>query len=266
MGHDRSRVAVIGYGAMAKSLATSLKRGEDGISISAALIQSRPPALADHAMVFFDSVEALIDWKPALVVECAGYGAVRDAVPRLLAAGIPVVIVSIGALADPELRRRLNLASTDSGKLLLASGAIGGLDALRSASLAGLNRVAYRGVKPPAAWRGTPAEEVVDLATIAGPTVIFEGNAAQASNLYPRNANVTAAVALAGVGFERTAVTLVADPAATGNSHEVKARGAFGGFCLQLENQSLPDNPKTSWLAALSVERAVVDFFQPIKL
>lgn len=266
MGHDRSRVAVIGYGAMAKSLATSLKRGAHGISISAALIQSRPPVSSDHDTLFLDSVEALIDWKPALVVECAGYSAVRDAVPRLLAAGIPVVIISIGALADPELRHRLEQASTDSGQLSLASGAIGGLDVLRSARLAGLDQVAYRGVKPPGAWVGTPAEEAVDLATIAKPAVIFEGNAWQASKLYPKNANVTAAVALAGVGFERTAVTLVADPGATGNLHEVKAQGAFGCFRLELENRPLPDNPKTSWLAALSVERAVVDFFQTIKL
>jgi aspartate dehydrogenase len=84
--------------------------------------------------------------------------------------------------------------------------------------------------------------------------------------LYPKNANVTAAVALAGVGFERTQVRLIADPAATGNGHALMAEGAFGRFRITLDNAPLPDNPKTSWLAALSVEREVLAHFSRLRL
>lgn len=264
---DGPRIAVIGLGAMARSIAGSLPRGPEGLRLGAALVRpgSGPEAEAEAArlgMTLFRDVAALIGWGPDLAVECAGHGAVRDAVPALLEAGVPTVVVSIGALGDADLRARLEAAAAGGGRLTVASGAIGGLDILRTGGRAGLSRVVYRGVKPPAAWKGSPAEAAVDLDALSGPTVFFEGTAAEASARYPKNANVTAAVALAGIGFEATRVSLVADPAAAGNRHEVEGEGAFGSFRVALENAALPDNPRTSWLAALSVEEAIASHFR----
>jgi len=141
------------------------------------------------------------------------------------------------------------------------SGAIGGLDALRAAACAGLHKVVYTGRKPPAAWKGSPAEALLDLSALHEPAVFYDGTATDAARDYPRNTNVTAAIALAGAGFEATRVRLVADPGIDGNVHEVQAHGASGRFSITLENLPLPDNPKTSWLAALSVEQAVRHHF-----
>jgi aspartate dehydrogenase len=142
---------------------------------------------------------------------------------------------------------------------LLPAGAIGGLDAVAAMRLSGLTSVRYRSRKPPLAWRGTPAERQVDLGKLAKRTVLYKGTAGEAALLYPQNANVAAAVALAGLGFEATAVELVADPDAGGNIHEIEAEGATGRFAIELQGKPSRTNPKTSALAALSVARTLLN-------
>ena len=119
----------------------------------------------------------------------------------------------------------------------------------------GLDKVELRSSKPPCAWAGTPAEDVHDLKSINVSTVIFEGNARDAARLFPKNANVAATAALAGVGFERTQVVLVADPDTRLNSHRLEAEGGFGRMVLDIQANPSPDNPKSSLMAALSVMR-----------
>jgi len=252
------QLASIGYGAMARSLRDSLARSDAGIALQACLLSPTSTGGEDDGPTRFTDVDALIAAGPELVVECATHAAVRDTVPQLLGAGIDVIIVSIGALADPATRARVEEAARLGGARATAvAGAVGGLDALRAAACAGLDEVAYVGRKPPGAWKGTPAEELLDLDGLCTARAFYQGSAAEAARDYPRNANVCAAIALAGAGFEATRVTLVADPDVRQNVHEIVAVGAFGRFSITLENQPLPQNPKTSWLAALSVEQAV---------
>ena len=139
----------------------------------------------------------------------------------------------------------------------MPAGAIGGIDAIAAMRVAGLTSVRYRSRKPPAAWRGSPAEKVVDLGTLTQRTVLYKGTAGEAALLYPQNANVAAAVALAGFGFDATEVELVADPDAPGNIHEIEAEGDAGRFAIQLQGKPSRSNPKTSALAAMSVARAL---------
>ena len=180
--------------------------------------------------------------------------AVDDAVRAAYAAGIDVITLSLGALADEGLARDLAAAAEAGGaRLHLASGAIGALDALRAGAAGGLRSVCYTGRKPPKGWAGSPAEDVLDLSSLTTPAAHFEGSARQAALRYPKNANVAAAVALAGLGFDQTQARLVADPTAAGNIHEVEAEGNFGSFRFEITGASLPDNPRSSALAAMSV-------------
>jgi aspartate dehydrogenase len=202
------------------------------------------------------AVEALHDWRPDLAIECAGHSLVASVVPELLCRGADVIIASIGALVDDDLRERLRHAAlAGRSRLMTVSGAVGGLDALAAARGSGLQAVVYTGRKPPSAWRGTPADELVDLSCIETPTMLFLGSARGAASRYPQNANVTAAIALAGVGFDRTDVRLIADPTIDRNIHEIDVRGGFGSFSVRFENNPLAENPKTSWLAVLSIEQ-----------
>lgn len=194
---------------------------------------------------------------PALAFECGGHGAVIEHGEAVLSRGSELVVVSTGALADPALFARLKAAAErGAGRLSLVSGAVGGIDALSAAREGGLTKVVYTGRKPPAGWRGTAAEAVVDLDRIVGPAEVFRGSAGEAARRFPQNANVAATIALAGLGLEATEATLIADQAAPGNVHRIEAEGAFGRFALEFVGRTLPGNPKTSMMAALSVVRA----------
>ncbi|RZJ26438.1 MAG: aspartate dehydrogenase [Haliea sp.] len=256
-GAAAPRIAILGLGAIGRNLLASIQSTLAPDAPLAALVRAGSASAADTppGLQTFTDIDALLRWKPDLAIECAGHEVVRSVVPPLLQAGVDVIIVSIGALGDAALRDALAAAaSAGRARFTTVSGAMGGLDALDAARGAGIRSVSYTGRKPPQAWRGTPAEQVCDLAAIREATLVFEGTAADSARLYPKNANVTAAVALAGVGFEKTAVRMMADPAVTKNVHELEVEGDFGRFVIRLENSALPTNARTSWLAALSIE------------
>jgi aspartate dehydrogenase len=251
------RIAILGLGAIGRNLLASIQSSILPGAQLAALVRSDSAASAEAVPgveILTDSV-SLLRWKPDLAIECAGHEVVGSVVPPLLKAGVDVILVSLGALGDAALRETLAVAAgAGKARLITVSGAIGGLDALAAARGAGIRSVRYTGRKPPQAWRGTPAEQLCDLHAIREATLVFEGSAADSARLYPKNANVTAAVALAGVGFEKTAVRMLADPSVTRNVHELEVEGDFGSFVIRLENNALPTNARTSWLAALSIE------------
>jgi aspartate dehydrogenase len=243
------QIAVIGAGAIGRYVISRLQR--DGLGPAAVIL--RNPAQVELGCPAVGTVAAL---PPGIthLVDCAGHPGLIAHGPAALARGIDVVTVSLGALADDALAARLaEAAAAGQARLHLASGSVGGLDVLRAGAVGGLSRVRYTGRKQPAAWRGSPAETRLDLDRLTAPAIHFQGSARQAALAYPKNANVAAAVALAGLGFDATEVQLIADPAAPGNLHEVEAEGAFGRFRIEIMGAPLPDNPKSSGLAAMSV-------------
>ena len=138
---------------------------------------------------------ALLADKPDVVAECASHTAVDNFGPAILESGCDLIVISIGSLSDDALRAKLEQAARKgSSRILLPSGAIGGVDALAAARLSGLEQVIYTGRKPPKAWRNTPAEKLLDLETLKEPTVFFEGSARTAAHDYPFNANVASAL------------------------------------------------------------------------
>lgn len=245
------RLGLIGYGTIARTLLAEVG-GE--VTVTGVLV--RPGREADGQPVVTTAAE-LIEGKPDLVIECAGHGAVRDHVPDCLKAGIDVVVASIGALSDDALYDTLKSAAKAGGaRLILPAGAVGGIDALAALSAAGRPKVRYTGTKPPRAWAGSPAEDTLDLASLTEPQTFFEGTAREAASAYPKNANVAATIALAGAGFDATTVTLVADPAATGNTHEFEAVSDTGRIHFRIENAP-SGNAKTSMATVYSLVREV---------
>ncbi len=210
----------------------------------------------DHVEVF-ESVAA-VPSGVELAVECGGHAAVTQHGEACLDAGYDLLVASVGALADQALHDRIVAAAKrNDRKLLIPAGAVAGMDGLAAARLAGIDRVRYTSRKLPLAWKGTHAEKLCDLGAVTVSTEFLKTDARQAATLFPQNANVAATIALAGVGFERTEVSLNADPSAKGNTHLVEVEGPCGTMRIELSNKPFPDNPKTSMLAGLSLLRVI---------
>jgi aspartate dehydrogenase len=256
-------VLLIGFGAIAREVLKHIGVDEPA-RISAILV--RPGRVAEafagapKGVAVVGSLAEIDDLPeaPDIAAECAGHSAVAEYGPNLLRRGMDLIVISIGALADRGLHERLVAAAEEgAAKLILPAGAIAGADGLAAARVGGLGRVTYTSRKPPKAWKGTPAERSFDLDRMIAETVLYRGAADEAARLYPQNANVAATIALAGVGWDATEVQLVADPKAAGNIHQIHAEGSFGAFDIEMRGKPLPDNPKTSTLAALSMVRAI---------
>lgn len=257
------KIGIIGEGAIGRYVAGILQGR--GLGPSVILTRSGPVHGAEANDVTRACLLADMPDDISLMVDCAGHEALAQHGAAILERGIDLITVSLGALADAELEARLADAARRGGaQLHLASGAIGGLDALRAAKVGGLKDVTYVGRKPPRGWKGSPAEDRLDLDALDAAATHFEGNARDAAMTYPKNANVAAAVALAGVGFEATWVKLVADPGVMANIHEIHASGAFGEFLFRIKGHALPDNPRSSALAAMSAVAAIERQLAPI--
>jgi aspartate dehydrogenase len=251
-------ITLIGYGAITQGI---LERLPTYIRVSHVVVRTDKIA-ATQATVPVGVVA--IDTVPndaTLVLECAGHSAINEHVLPALKRGIACGVLSVGALSEAGLPEALAAAATEGRginpacQVHLLSGAIGAIDALTAAKLGGLTSVTYTGRKPPAGWRGSPAEAACDLSALTEPFVFLQASARDAARHYPKNANVAATVSLAGLGLDATQVRLVADPTVTENVHEVHAVGTFGSFKLEMRGNPLPSNPKTSMLTVLSALR-----------
>lgn len=251
-------VALIGYGSIAQDLLSKVQ-SDPYLKIHQILVRSSSREAAQErmgpqiqAITSVDQLDPEVDF----VLECAGHLALSDYGQAVLARGIDLGILSTGALSDNSLAEKLTRAAEQSSaKIVVVPGAIGGIDAISSVGKDQLSSVRYIGRKAPKSWKGTPAEDVCDLDTITGTCEVFKGNARDAARLFPKNANVVATVALAGLGFEETTVSLIADPAVTRNTHRVQVAGDNVSFDFETSSGTLPNNPRTSALTSQSAYR-----------
>lgn len=176
------------------------------------------------------NVEELLALKPKVIVEAASQQAAKDYVPKIVSSGIELIVMSTGALLDLDV---------DLSKIHVPSGAIGGLDALSSAALAGINEIVLTSRKNPKALGANNKEE----------KIVYEGYAEEAAKLFPREMNVAATLALT-VKPTKVKVQVVSDPAVNRNTHEIQVKWRFGEMFLRFANDPHPDNPHTSALAA----------------
>lgn len=253
---SQTTIGLIGFGAISREVAAQLAANGAGSPVIVALVRRAPNEAP--GVRFVQRTAELIAARPSLVIEAAGHAAVSEHVVTVLKAGIPVVLASVGSLADDDLRKRVETAAANGNtELILPGGAVGGVDYLRAVARSASLKVRYCSRKPIAAWAKELAERGHALDKIDGEIMLFEGNAREAAQSFPQNLNVAMTLALAGPGVDEIAVRVVADPNAKGNTHEIDIESSAGRARLVFENGPLPTNPKTSALTALSIVQAV---------
>ncbi|MBV9579686.1 MAG: aspartate dehydrogenase [Chloroflexi bacterium] len=246
------RVGFIGLGTIAQGV-LGLLQPADGIDVVGALVaHPNKPRPGCHVRLC-TRIEDLIARKPEVVVEAAGHAALRCHGPIVLRAGIDLLILAVGALAEPDTEGAiLTAASAGKSRAIVVSGGIGALDAIAAASAGRLERVTHVTRKPARAL--LPAAEASQLQQ---PRELFAGSAREGVLQFPESINVAAAVSLAGIGLDRTQVRVIADPSLERNRHEVVAEGDFGRLRFEIENVPTVDNPRTGRLVAMSVVQAL---------
>ena len=253
------KIGLLGCGAIGTQIALAIDSGK----ISAKLThifdtdKTRSELLVSklkHKPEIVDNVHLLSSNDVDLVVEAASQKAVSDNALSIIQNRKDLLIMSVGALLDESVFEIISDACKEFHKtVFLPSGAIAGLDAIKSVRDE-LESVTLVTTKHPNSLKGAKFFETsqIKLESITQVTTIFDGNAKDAVQLFPKNINVSALLSLAGLGSDKTFVKIVADPETDKNTHQIIAKGKFGEIKIDVENVPDSNNPKTSRLAILS--------------
>jgi aspartate dehydrogenase len=261
-------IGIVGCGAIGKALLRAVEDGKLGVRVAG--VTSRTEKSARELLAAFKNPPPYLTLNELiaaadLIIEAAGGAVVASLAEQVFAAGKDLMIISVGALLDhPEIMEN----SRKTGcRLYCPSGAIAGLDGIKSASVGAIKHVTHTTRKPPNGLEGAPylLERGISLAGLTEEKEIFLGSAREACRGFPANVNVTAAVSLAGIGPDRTRVRILAVPGLPRNCHDIDVEGEFGLLHVHIENVP-SENPKTGKLTALSIVRAVQDVIDPVRI
>ena len=256
------RITIVGCGSIGSKLAKAADEMNEVKRIYLLDINKNAAekvAAGLNKAIVINSVEEEL-YHSDLVIEAASQAAAKELLPKVAARGVDMMIMSVGALVDDDFRALVfEKARVSEARVYIPTGALCGIDGLRSASVEGLDEVELISMKGPKSLLGVPymEEKGINVEEIKERTVIYTGFAREAVKLFPRNINVAATVSLLGVGFDRTKVTVVLDPEIKSNSHELRIKGIFGEMNCHTYNVPEPDNPRTSHLATLSAIAAL---------
>lgn len=240
-------IGIIGAGAIATFLLNEMNHHRS-LRAKSVLVRNKEKYQElenKFGVTLFTDLQAFLKSDIDIVVEAANVETVKQLIPTVIKKK-DAVVISIGGLVDEALLGEITrLARAYGHTLHLPSGAIGGLDLLQNAAAIGaVDRVDLTTRKPAYSLM---EEEITQE------KVLFEGKAADAIKQFPKNINVSIVLSLAGLGIERTTVRIIADPHIDKNIHQVEVKGDFGEATFTIKNNPLPSNPKTSYLAAISI-------------
>ncbi|MHC1635831.1 MAG: aspartate dehydrogenase [Candidatus Methanospirareceae archaeon] len=273
------RVGVVGCGAIGSEICKAIDEDREGLRAELKFLIDRHAERLEELykklrkkphMIGYGSenIEKFLE-DIDLLIECASQSAVKEFVPIALKKGKDVMILSVGALADEKFFEEIRkIAEEKNCKLYIPSGAIIGVDGLKSASIGSLRYVRLTTRKNPISFSKNKyvEEKGIDLASLKEEKVLFEGSAEEAVKYFPENINVAETISIAGIGTKNTKVKIIADPSIKENVHEIEAEGEFGKFFMRIENIHSPANPKTSYLAALSAIATLKNISNPLKI
>jgi aspartate dehydrogenase len=263
------KIGILGVGSIGQTFANAVDKGcvqAELVAISdqdaeraanfSGVLMCRPPVV---------SIDEVIE-RADLVVEAASQAALPILVPKALAAGRDLLILSVGGLLghDDWFRQ----AAEKGCHIFVPSGAIAGLDGIKSASIGRIDSAVLTSRKPAAALKGTKYvnEHKIALETIKEDTVIFDGTAEEAARAFPTTSNVAASLRLSVNGAATVRVRVVAVPNGTQNVHEIRVKGEFGELSVDIKNVPSAANPRTSQLAAFSALATLANLTKALRV
>jgi len=263
------KVGIAGFGTIGKPVAAALDNGIDGLELAAICARDQDKArrnmegvCAPVPVVEPQKLADLCD----VVVECVPKAAFRDiAEPALKAGRIFITVSGAGLLTHPDV---VDIAKAHNAQIVLATGALLGLDAVRAAAEGEIHEVRMITRKPPFSLTGAPylEEHGISIENLSEPLQVFEGTAREGAAGFPANVNVAAALGLAGIGPDRTTLEIWADPALERNTHSIEVEADSARFSLSIENVPSVENPGTGKITALSVIAALRALTAPLKV
>ncbi|MGB9717336.1 MAG: aspartate dehydrogenase [Thermoproteota archaeon] len=249
------RIGLIGCGAIGSLIAEAVDEGKINAKLVYVYDSRREAALKlveklrSKPKILEGIEEMLRDRRLSIIVEAASDEAVLEYLKPIIEAGKEVLVMSIGGLLFPETRK---IYEENASRIHVPAGAIAGLDAVQAISLVGVDRVVLTTRKPPEAlaYSDYLKEKRIELDKIREPTLVYEGPVEDALMHFPRSVNVAAALAL--YSKSGVLVRIIADPTRKDIMHEIDVESKVSNLRIQVENTPHPDNPRTSYLAALS--------------
>ncbi len=248
-------VAIAGLGAIGLHLARALDAGVEGLTLHS--VAARDHAKARDNLAGFRNPPPVVEIaalaEADIVVEAAPAAIFEQVAKAAIGRGRIFVPSSVGALLP-----RMHLveeARKTGARIIVPTGALLGLDAVRAAAEGAVESVTIETRKPPRGLDGAPylTKNAIDVLAITTPTRIFRGNAFDAAQGFPANVNVAAALGLAGIGPERTMVEIWADPTVTRNTHTIRVEAAAARLTMTIENVPSEENPRTGKITPLSI-------------
>lgn len=270
MKSGRLKLGIVGCGAIGSYIARYCEENlSSGIEISAFFDIDGDKAqvlkkISKDASIA-RSIDDLIEMSD-LVVEAASVKAAPEVLEKAIGRKREVMIMSVGGLVDRE--DLLSSAREKGCRVYIPSGAVFGLDGIKAATLKKVDRAVLTTRKPVKGLRGAPyiEDKGIDLDSIRTERLIFEGSVLEAIRAFPKNINVSCALSLAGIGVKNLKVRIICSPEYNRNTHEIELNGESGRLYIKAENVPLPDNPKTSFLAALSAVAALKGIIDKVRI
>jgi aspartate dehydrogenase len=263
-------VGIIGFGAIGYQIARSIDSSSlslarlsfvldsslSRLEVTKSLVNEKPKTFSDPDLLF----ESESYMNTQIIVESASKAAVRDYAKRILIDGKYLIIFSVGELVDQKFLRELESeAMKHSGVIHIPTGAIAGLDAIKSVRN-NLEEVTISTTKNPRSLAGAPYFDIyknIHLQELKESTILYEGDVSKAVELFPSNVNVFAALTLAAGNITKIKVRIIADPNIRVNRHQIDVRGGFGNLQVITNNIPHTENPRTSQLAVFSAVETV---------
>lgn len=263
------KVGIAGFGTIGRPVARALDKGVEGLDLIAVCARDHDKArrnMADLSREVPVVTPVELAEMCDVIVECVPKAAFMElAEPALKAGRLFVTVSGAGILANPEV---IDLARDNGARIILATGALLGLDAVRAAAEGDIHEVRMITRKPPKSLKGAPylTEHGIEIDDLSEPLKVFEGSAREGAKGFPANVNVAAALGLAGIGPDATRLEIWADPALDRNTHSIEVDADSAHLSMTIRNVPSEENPGTGKITALSVVACLRGLVSPLKV